>query len=616
MKKNIIAFVIGALATAYASAVETPVAPAASAIIETPTYLKHDKPAEAAGATPAPKNFPRETKEQRDARMAWWRDARFGMFIHWGVFSVPAGVYKGETFPGPSEYLMGNAKIPVSEYREFAKGFTASNYDADAIVRLAKQAGMKYIVITTKHHDGFAMFPSAASDWNITQTPYGKDILKPLVEACRKHGIKLGFYYSQAVDWINGGACSMDPNNKRTMDEYVDQVAVPQIRELLTNYGDVPAILWWDTPAGMNEERAAKILELLKLKPGVIHNNRLLKMAGHMGVVDMQNLEANKRDPFFGDTETPEQHIPDTGLGERDFEVCMTMNDIWGYKRDDHNWKSTKALLHQLIDIASKGGNYLLNIGPMEDGTVPEPSIERLKEIGKWMSVNSESIYGTTASPFAKLMWGRCTTKKNKAGTTLYLHVFDWPADGKLVVPGLKNTVSSARLLATGEKLTFERNGEDVLVNLPATATDPNATVVKMEIQGEPDVVSLVPLKGGMTASSTWSAPGFEAAKASDDNSGTRWSAAQGTRSGWLEIDLGTEVSVGRALIRETSFPRTEEFALEYLEGNTWKEVAKGTRIAGEKLISFTPVTARRFRLNIQNASDVPTIEEFTLYEK
>lgn len=472
---------------------------------------------------------------------------------------------------------------------------------------------MKYIIITAKHHDGFAMFPSAASDWNITQTPYGKDILKPLAEACRKHGVKLGFYYSQAVDWINGGACSMDPNNKLTMDEYVDRIAVPQVRELLTNYGDDPAILWWDTPAGMNEERAAKILELLKLKPGIIHNNRLLKMSGHMGVVDMQNLEANKRDPFFGDTETPEQHIPATGLGDRDFEVCMTMNDIWGYKRDDHNWKSTEVLLHQLIDIASKGGNYLLNIGPMADGTVPEPSVERLKAIGKWMAVNSESIYGTVASPFSKTPWGRCTAKKHEGVTTLYLHVFDWPKDGKLVVPGLKNSVSSALLLACGEKLTFERKGEDVLVNLPATAPDANASVIKMEIQGAPDVVQIVALKGSMTASSTWSVPGFEAEKANDDNSKSRWSGAEGTRSGWLEIDLGTEMSVGRALIRETSFPRTEEFVLEYLDGDVWKEITKGSAIAGEKMIPFSPVKARRFRLNILKASNVPTIEEFVL---
>ena len=488
MNKTTLAIAIGALVASHAGLAETKISPTASPAAETPTFLNQAKPAEVPAGTPVPLDLPIETEEQRDARMAWWRDARFGMFIHWGVFSVPAGVYKGETFSGPSEYLMGNAKIPVGEYKKFAKGFTASNYDADAIVRLAKQAGMKYIVITTKHHDGFAMFPSAASDWNITQTPYGKDTLKPLVEACKKHGIKLGFYYSQAVDWINGGACSMDPDNKRTMDEYVDQIAVPQIRELLTNYDDAPAILWWDTPAGMNEERAAKILELLKLKPGVIHNNRLFKMAGHMGVVDMQNLEANKHDPLFGDTETPEQYIPPTGLGDRDFEVCMTMNDIWGYKKGDNSWKSTKVILHQLIDIASKGGNYLLNIGPKADGTVPEPSVERLEDIGKWMAVNSESIYGTHASPFPKLPWGRCTQKQSKEGTTLYLQVFDWPKDGKLLVPGLENEVKSAHLLANGGELKFQKTPSGVLIHVPEKALDPNATVIKLEMTGAPKV--------------------------------------------------------------------------------------------------------------------------------
>jgi alpha-L-fucosidase len=290
------------------------------------------------------------------------------------------------------------------------------------------------------------------------------------------------------VDWINGGACSMDPDNKRTMDEYVDQIAVPQIRELLTNYGDAPAILWWDTPAGMNEERAAKILELLKLKPGVIHNNRLFKMAGHMGVVDMQNLEAMKNDPLFGDTETPEQYIPPTGLGDRDFEVCMTMNDIWGYKEGDNSWKSTKVILHQLIDIASKGGNYLLNIGPKVDGTIPEPSVERLQDIGKWMAVNSESIYGTHASPFPNLPWGRCTQKHGKDGTTLYLQVFDWPKNGELLVPGLENEVKSATLLANGEELEFEKTSSGVLIEVSDKALDPNATVIKMEIVGTPKV--------------------------------------------------------------------------------------------------------------------------------
>jgi alpha-L-fucosidase len=211
-------------------------------------------------------------------------------------------------------------------------------------------------------------------------------------------------------------------------------------------------------------------------------------MAGHMGVVDMQNLEAMKNDPLFGDTETPEQYIPPTGLGDRDFEVCMTMNDIWGYKEGDNSWKSTKVILHQLIDIASKGGNYLLNIGPKVDGTIPEPSVERLQDIGKWMAVNSESIYGTHASPFPNLPWGRCTQKHGKDGTTLYLQVFDWPKNGELLVPGLENEVKSATLLANGEELEFEKTPSGVLIEVSDKALDPNATVIKMEIVGTPKV--------------------------------------------------------------------------------------------------------------------------------
>jgi alpha-L-fucosidase len=441
--------------------------------------------------TPNPDPYANETKAERDARMAWWRDARFGLFIHWGVYAVPAGIHKGKPVDGYGEWIMEKGKIPNEEYKAYAAEFNPTQYDADAWVALAKKAGMKYIVITAKHHDGFALWPSAAGDWDIEATPYKKDLLKPLAEACKKHGIKLGFYYSQAMDWNNGGACSPDPNNKRTMDQYIDEVAVPQVRELLTNYGDdAPVILWWDTPAAMNEERAAKLIEPLKLKPGIIHNNRLLKVAP-CGVVDMEALKSGKREPYAGDTETPEQHIPATGIGDHDWEACMTINDTWGFKSDDQNWKSTKTLLQNLIDIASKGGNYLLNVGPTAEGLIPQASVERLEEIGKWMDANGESIYGTGASPFPKLPWGRCTTKKSGGGTTLYLHVFEWPKDGQLLVPGLESKVQSAQMLVGGGKLKFEKTGNGVVIGLPAKAPDAIASVVKVEIAGKPKVVQM-----------------------------------------------------------------------------------------------------------------------------
>lgn len=570
-----------------------------------------------AAETPTLPELPRmsETREERDARMAWWREARFGMFIHWGVYARLGGVYEGNQIPGLGEHIMAKGQIPIATYQGLARDFNPTEYDAEQWVLLAKRAGMKYIIITAKHIDGFALWPTAVNEWDVESTRHKRDLLQPLAEACRKHGIKLGFYYSQIVDHSNGGTCNnWDPANERDIDDYIDNLAVPQIRELMTRYGEFPAVMWWDVPAGMNKERAGKILDVLRLKPGVIQNNRLYKMAGHMGVVDMENLDAIKGDPYYGDTETPEQYIPATGLGDRDFEVCMTMNDTWGYKSYDHNWKSARVLLHQLIDIASKGGNYLLNVGPTGEGLIPQASVERLEEIGAWMSANSESIYGTAASPFEKLPWGRCTTRKNGHGTTLYLHIFDWPADGRLIVPGLKNAVSSAYILSSGKAVGFERNGGDVLINLPAEPQDAHATVIKMEIEGSPEVTQMVPLKGALSASSTWSAPGFEADKAGVDNAGGRWSAAEGMRSGWLEVDFGKEVLVGRAFVREVSHPRVEQYAVEYFDVDAWKILAEGNAIAGEKLVPFTPVIARRFRLNILKASDVPTIDEFTLY--
>ncbi len=500
MKKTTLALAaLAALGASHAKAADTP-APTVSPVTETPTYLKQDKPAESATTQPTAASFPRETEENRNARMSWWRDARFGMFIHWGVYARLAGIYDGKEIPSLGEQIMGRGEIPVARYKELAKEFNPTKYNAEDWVLQAKRAGMKYIIITAKHVDGFALWPTATNDWDVESTAYKKDLLKPLAEACKKHGIKLGFYYAQTVDWSNGGACNnWDPAGKDDMPNYMKNIAIPQIKELATNYGDFPDILWWDVPVAMNLDYATQILDILKARPDLIQNNRLFKMHGHMGVIDMAALAEIKGNPLYGDTETPEQYIPPTGLGDRDFEVCMTMNDTWGYKSTDHNWKSSTALIHQLIDIASKGGNYLLNVGPTGEGLFPEPIVERLEAIGKWMSVNSESIYGTNHGPFAKLTWGRCTAKKNDDGTTLYLHVFDWPKNGKLLVPGLESKVKSARLLANGKQLKFEETSEGVVIQVPKQALDADATVIKLEIAGESKVskVFIKPAKDG-----------------------------------------------------------------------------------------------------------------------
>ena len=431
----------------------------------------------------------------KNDRMEWWREARFGMFIHWGVYSVPAGIYKGQKINRIGEWIMNRGKIPVAEYQAFAKEFNPVKFDADAWVKMAKDAGMKYIVITAKHHDGFAMFKSNASKWNIADaTPYGKDILKQLAEACRKQRMKLGFYYSQAQDWNNpGGAAARkvtsegwanpdsatidayteahsghwDPaQTTKTMAQYIDDVAVPQVKELLTNYGDV-AVLWWDTPTGMTDEFAEKLNALLKMQPNIITNDRL------------------KRPNYPGDFKTPEQRIPNLSeLDGKDWETCMTMNETWGYKSWANNWKSLKTIIQNTVDIASKGGNYLLNVGPKPDGTFPQESIDLLKGMGEWMKINGEAIYDTKASPFGLFPWGRCTKKESGKNTTLYFSVFEWPKDGKLSIPGLKNEIISAKLLANGAKLKTETNNDAVIINVPGNSLDPNATVIKVEVKG------------------------------------------------------------------------------------------------------------------------------------
>jgi alpha-L-fucosidase len=409
--------------------------------------------------------------------MRWWREARFGMFIHWGVYSVPAGTYKGKQVPSIGEWIMNTGKIPVAEYRQFARQFNPVRYDPDAWVQLAKEAGMKYIVITSKHHDGFALFESKASEWNVVNaTPYGKDLLKPLAEACAKHGLKLGFYYSQAQDWNNPGGAAASGHWDRAqdgdMDAYIRNVAAPQVKEILSNYGKI-AVFWWDTPVDMTKQRAEMLLPLLALQPDIIMNNRL---GGGYG----------------GDFGTPEQEIPATGTPGRDWETCMTINDTWGFKSYDQDWKSAETLIRNLVDIASKGGNYLLNVGPTCLGEIPEPSVQRLKEIGQWMKVNGESIYATTASPFSRLPWGCCTKKLDATGARLYLHVFDWPSDGKLLVPGLHNEVRSAWLLATDKTLKATAGDEGVSIEVPSERLDAIDTVIVLEVKGNLNVETVL----------------------------------------------------------------------------------------------------------------------------
>lgn len=538
-----------------------------------------------------------EKKEVVSAdRMEWWTDAKFGMFIHWGVYSVPAGFYQGKPVPNIGEWIMNKGKIPVSEYKKFSSQFNPVKYDPEAWVKMAKAAGMKYIVITSKHHDGFAMFDSKVTDWDIVDaTPYGKDVLKPLAAACKKEGIRLGFYYSQAQDWNHpGGAASgghWDEAQNGSMDEYIDKIAVPQVNEILSNYGDV-AILWWDTPVDMTKERAEKFLPILARYPNMITNNRL------GGGID-------------GDTETPEQFIPATGYPGRNWEVCMTMNDTWGYKSDDNNWKSTKVLLLQLSDIVSKGGNFLLNVGPTSEGLIPEASIQRLKEVGDWMTINSEAIYGTKASPFPYLPWGKATMKDQK----LYLHVINWSEDKVLRVP-IKNKVTKAYLLSDQTNgLAVTQSSERVEVSVPATAPDSILSIVVLDFEGTPDVFPLPSAgKSGISSSVDSTA---SVSNLFDGNPKNFWKPLAGEKKGWIEVDLGEDFNIGNSTVVEPWHPwnnRGQEFLLQVKQDNKWVDIISGKTSGSGYSQDFVPVKGRYFRLNITGSQDgVPVLNEWIL---
>ena len=439
----------------------------------------------AAERTANPNSTANETTAERDQRMKWWREARFGMFIHWGLYAVPAGEYKGQRSTRIGEWIMEWANIPRADYEKFAAQFNPVKFNAAEWVGLAKAAGMKYIVITSKHHDGFSMFDSQVSNYDIVDsTPYHQDPMKALAAEAKKQGLKFCFYYS-ILDWHYPAAyveaTGKDPTagNRTTKmkpggkEEYVTYMKA-QLRELITKYD--PAVLWFDGEwqDWWTEEDGQDLYKYVRgLKPDIIINNRVGK--GRQG---MQGMSKTDRE-YSGDFGTPEQQIPANGLPGVDWESCMTMNTTWGYKFYDDQWKSTQTILRNLIDIASKGGNYLLNVGPTAEGLIPQPSADRLREVGRWMKRNGAAIYGTTASPFAdQLSFGRATSKPGR----VYLHVFDWPRSGTLLVPSWGAKVGRVYLLTDPKhSLTFAEQSDGLTIELPKIAPDPIATVIVLE---------------------------------------------------------------------------------------------------------------------------------------
>ncbi|MHC4132709.1 MAG: alpha-L-fucosidase [Planctomycetota bacterium] len=444
---------------------------------------------------------------QQDQRMQWWRDAKFGMFIHWGVYSIPAGEWNGTVYPGISEWIMSHASIPIEDYETLPPKFNPIKFNAEEWVTMAKNAGMQYLVITSKHHDGFAIYDSKVSDYDIVDsTPYGQDVLKALSEECEKQGIRFCTYYS-ILDWHhpsqeprqveidedeedNFPIYGMNQMKSGRKEEY-RQYMKAQLSEIISQYD--PGVLWFDGGwvRWWNHEDGRDLQKYIRtLKPDIIHNNRI-------GI----------RESLNEDYGTPEQDIPPGGL-DYDWETCMTMNDSWGYKRSDSNWKPTKVLIFNLIDIASKGGNFLLNVGPTDEGLIPEESIERLKEMGDWLKVNGEAIHGTKAwikrkegpkdisfidsyeGDYEDFVEPEYTSEDilfTSKGNAVYAICLAWPKDKAVIkslgtneLPNIK--ISGVSMLGSDEDLKWELSKDGLTIFPPKEKPCEYAFVFKVNL--------------------------------------------------------------------------------------------------------------------------------------
>jgi len=422
-----------------------------------------------------------EPPQAREQRTQWWREARFGMFIHWGLYAIPAGKWKGKEYKGYSEWIMHKAKIPVKEYEKLAARFNPVKFDARQWVKLAKNTGMKYMVITAKHHDGFAMFGSKVNPYNIVDaTPFERDPIKELSQACRKAGIKFGCYYSVDRDWHHpdafcgnqgeGNTWDFPNTTRKDFDKYLNEKALPQLKELLTGYGPL-GIMWFDGVGTKTPQQNEQIIAMIRtLQPQCLINSRLGDWKKYIWG-DYRSMD---------DDEVADKLLP------YGWENPGTINRTYGYSEVSQRWRSHTDIIRMLADIASKGGNYLLNIGPKPDGTIPPRTVRILQEVGKWMDKYGESIYGTTGSRIGRFPWGRCTTKPGK----YYLHVFDWPSGDEIALPKIDVSIKKAYLLADPAKkpLKCRSTGDgNVIIELdtismPPEALDASDTVIVLDV--------------------------------------------------------------------------------------------------------------------------------------
>ncbi len=538
----------------------------------------------AVGAVEGKASEPAETKEQKEQRLAWWREARFGLFIHWGPVSLK-GTEIGWSRGGERRGTGGTGTIPVEVYDNLYKQFNPVKFDAKEWVDMAKATGMKYLVFTSKHHDGFSMFDSKLTDYKITNSPFKRDVVAELAKACHEGGLKLGFYYSPP-DWHH-------PDYRTENHSRYIKFLHGQLREICSNYGRID-IIWFDGLGGKAKDwDSGNLVKMIRqLQPHVIINNRA-------GLPE--------------DHDTPEQQVGRFQIN-RPWESCITICNQWAWKPNDR-MKSLKECIDILVRCAGGDGNLLLNVGPMPTGEIEPRQVARLKEVGAWLGQWGESIYGTRGGPFRPGPWGASTYKGNK----VYVHILSWPQDTLILPPFEKKILPSSPL--TGGSASVRQTDRQIEISVPAAQRQELDTIVVLELDGpaseaNPGRLPSASLAAGKTATASnvyRDAETYGPDKAVDDNPGTRWATDSGVHEAWLEVDLGEESTVGGAFISE-AFDRVQQFELQYRQGREWKNFARGGKIGNELSLTFEPVTARLVRLNLLRATEGPTLWEFQLF--
>jgi len=536
-------------------------------------------------------------------RLQWWADARFGMFIHWGPVSLE-GTEISWSRSNTNPKCPNAGPIPASIYDNLYKRFDPVKFDAKEWVRIAKEAGMKYMVLTAKHCDGFLLWDSKVSDYNIMHTPFKRDVCGELAKACHEAGMRIGWYFSP-MDW-------KDPDCRNANNgEFVKRMQ-GEIRELLTNYGRID-VLWFDCDGGsVPWDQDATYAMVKKLQPNIVIDNRLdLGPNTNAGSPSSVGPHAD----YF----TPEQWIGGYD-DQHPWESCMTMSkkNQWSYGGPDDGVKPLDSFLEMLIGCAGGDGNVLLDVGPMPTGEFPPLQVASLKEIGAWYAKYGETIHGTRGGPFKLGEWGSSTRK----GNTVFLHIRNWDGNS-LKLPLLPAKIVGSRIL-TGGKVTLTSAADGISVVVPEKDRKWD-TIIALDLDrpalGIPAVaVPVIPsLTTGAkaTASNVYhNSAEFAASMAIDGNPDTRWATDTGIHQAWLEVDLGKAETFNRAVIVQ-AFPelkRIRKFAIEYWDGSQWKSCYRGTDLGPKLDAKFPKVTAQRVRLNITDAADGPTIWEFKLF--